>query len=223
MVQAKRICPGKLRLKRWGALIRRMTKNNAVKTEGVGEPSDSATLCGSDVLGEVTGLVNSHHHNLRRNAFRTLGSWADAEDVCQDAYCKLLNSRALPAVRDLTGYVFKMIHNAGQDLLRRRRVREIATADERVRAANTARSAEDICESTDEFERLLRLIDELPERSRQVVLLYKFEELSLDQIAARLGIQKGSVTTRITHAMKYLSRALAKEGLEVGCRDEEPE
>ena len=188
-----------------------MSTNKAVPTDTGRELSASEAVCVEDPFGSVSGLVQTHDRSFRRTAFRRLSSWQDAEDVCQEAYVKLLDASRLPSVKSLPAYVFRMVKNAAVDLKRKHRAAEEGSADELVRAAGTARSAEEMCESRDVFEQVMKRIDDLPERSREALLLYRFQELSLEEVASRLGIEKKSVHALISRALKYLSEVMPEE------------
>lgn len=52
---------------------------------------------------------------------------------------------------------------------------------------------------------ILRAVDKLPRKLRQVIILQEFEGLSLEQIAVRLQIPIGTVKSRLFNARKILS------------------
>ena len=61
--------------------------------------------------------------------------------------------------------------------------------------------------------RILNLIDRLPGKERQALLLSAVEELSTVQIAAVLGTTESSIRSRIFRARRELSALLEKEGV----------
>jgi RNA polymerase sigma-70 factor (ECF subfamily) len=56
---------------------------------------------------------------------------------------------------------------------------------------------------------ILKAVDSLPSKMRQVVYLYEFEELSYDETAKRLGISVGTVKSRLFNAREILSEKLS--------------
>jgi RNA polymerase sigma-70 factor, ECF subfamily len=60
---------------------------------------------------------------------------------------------------------------------------------------------------------VLALIDELPAKERQALLLSALEELSNAEIASVLGITESSVRSRLFRARRDLAEKLRKEGL----------
>jgi RNA polymerase sigma-70 factor (ECF subfamily) len=59
---------------------------------------------------------------------------------------------------------------------------------------------------------LARAIRRLPRRSRDVFVLRRFAELSLEQIAEHLGIDQHAVKARLAEALVRLSGAVDGEG-----------
>lgn len=55
------------------------------------------------------------------------------------------------------------------------------------------------------MEQLVRALEALPERTRTMFVLYKFEQLSQDTIAERYGISKSAVKQQIAKAMALLA------------------
>ncbi len=65
---------------------------------------------------------------------------------------------------------------------------------------------------------LARAIRRLPRDCRDVFVLHRFAELSLEQIAAHLGIDQQAVEARLAEALIRLSRAVDEAG---GCEPSE--
>ena len=121
---------------------------------------------------------------------RRLGSRTLAADIAQDLYVKLLRTEEDPTVRDGRAYLFTMAANLALDHLRteKRRGEILAEADGLV-----WRQAEDLTPERHvlakaELAHVEAAIQALPERCRQVFYLSRFEGLTQEGIAARLGI-----------------------------------
>ncbi|MFC0780228.1 RNA polymerase sigma-70 factor [Flavobacterium sp. HJSW_4] len=55
---------------------------------------------------------------------------------------------------------------------------------------------------------LYSLLDKLPEKRKEVLLMYKFQDMTIDQIADELGISKQTVKNQISSAVKQLREGL---------------
>ena len=60
-------------------------------------------------------------------------------------------------------------------------------------------------------ERMQAALDGLPEIHRVILVLREVEGLSYEELAERLGIQKGTVMSRLFHARKKMQAALGSE------------
>lgn len=56
---------------------------------------------------------------------------------------------------------------------------------------------------------ILKAIDELPRKMRQVVVLFEFEEKSYEEIAKKTGLPVGTIKSRLFNARKILSDKLS--------------
>lgn len=55
---------------------------------------------------------------------------------------------------------------------------------------------------------ILKAVDELPRKMRQVVIWFEFEELSYEQIAKKTGLPVGTIKSRLFNARKILNEKL---------------
>lgn len=56
---------------------------------------------------------------------------------------------------------------------------------------------------------ILKAVDDLPKIYREVIVLFEFEEYSLEKIAKKLKIPEGTVKSRLSNARKILSKNLS--------------
>jgi RNA polymerase sigma-70 factor, ECF subfamily len=75
------------------------------------------------------------------------------------------------------------------------------------------RAADDTFISSQEHARILALVDRLPAREREALLLSAVEELTTAEIAAALGTTESSIRSRIFRARRELAVLLEKEGI----------
>lgn len=55
---------------------------------------------------------------------------------------------------------------------------------------------------------ILKAVDTLPKKMRQVIILYEFEEMSYEEIASKTGEPVGTIKSRLFNARKLLSEVL---------------
>ncbi len=190
-----------------------MSTKQALPTEAASRVTASDSPLSGDRVSAFDGLVRSAHPELRKHIYQRVGSWDDADDIVQETYFNLMRARGVSAVSNVRSYLFKMAANLAHDWHRQRRVRESIYRQESERAPAVTRSTEDVCLSQDEFEYLLERLDDLPQKCRTALLLYRCEGLSLEEVGERLGIQKRSVLPLIARATKFLLDAVSPESL----------
>ena len=148
-------------------------------------------------------LVTRHGDRAYALALRLTGSAADAEEVTQDAFVRAW--RALPTFRREAKFG-TWLHRIVARLALDRRVQLVARAKrEAPEGAAPERAAP---EAGDENERTLALLlAELPERARAAVVLYYYEDRSVNEVAGILGVPEGTVKTLLSRARVSLREA----------------
>jgi len=156
-------------------------------------------------------LVERHGDRAYGLAFRMLGSAAEAEEAAQDAFLRAW--RALPGFRGestFSTWLHRIVVRRALDrqaVLKTRRARE-APLDETVERDLAAPAAGDSA-----LQRTLdRLLDSLSDVQRAAVMLYYYEDRSVDEVARMLGLPEGTVKTHL-HRARGILRAgwLAQE------------
>ena len=137
-----------------------------------------------------------------------------AEDIVQDLYLKLeaVDDGDGRAIEDATAFLFRMAHNIHRNHIRtldngRRRDTAWQTLhrDGAEDAADDAPSAEDEVSGRQQLAEFTRALEELPERTRTIFRLHKFDGVPQSQVASQLGISLSSVEKHLGTALKFLT------------------
>ncbi len=163
-----------------------------------------------DAAAEFSRLVDRHLDSAYRLASVVLGDPTEAEDAAHDA--SLLAWRRFGTLRErdhFEQWFCRIVVNVCRDRLRRRRrhpVQELPAFDaiELHAPDETGRLAtRDAIDSA--FVRL--------EPDHQVVVALRFyRDLTVDEMARRLGIPAGTVKSRLHHALRRLRREMESQG-----------
>lgn len=190
---------------------------NATHMEGQDLESVVARAQGHDAeaLGEI----------YRRYARRVFGlcrymldSREGAEDATSDVFLKLQRSiESYDGSTPFPGWLLRVAGNQCIDVLRRRKrgrqlfveVEDEATVLE---APGSEPSPLGAVISAEEKQRVRDAIARLPENYRVVLVLRYYSELSYDEIAQQLGLQKNYVAALIFRAKRELRQKLAHRG-----------
>jgi RNA polymerase sigma-70 factor (ECF subfamily) len=137
------------------------------------------------------------------------GSRAEAEDVVQEAFVRLVPRWSKISTYDdpeawVRSVAFKILSN------RFRRSRNAAAASRR--ASHGAQTSEVSGDSVD----VARALAALPIGQRQVVVLHHLLDLSVAEIASTLGVPAGTVKSRLSRARDALAPLLREENPDHG-------
>lgn len=142
---------------------------------------------------EPAALAEQYAGMLYRLAYARTGSRADAEDVMQEVFVRLL--RARPEFRDeehAKAWLLRVGARCAADVLRAPWRRREGPLDDGLPAPEPVLA--------------------LPAQYRMAVHLYYYEELSVAEIAAVLGKSEGAVKSRLFRARALLRRYLKEDG-----------
>jgi RNA polymerase sigma-70 factor, ECF subfamily len=164
----------------------------------------------------IAALVAEYSTALYRVAFSVTRNAAEAEDAVQETFLRVLKHESrLSEIRDYRVWLVRIVWNIVLDKKRRAKTRpeNEDLADHARSLPAVDRLADDALISSQEHSRILRLIDRLPRREREALLLSAVQELTTAEIAAALGTTESSIRSRIFRARRELSVLLEKEGI----------
>ena len=160
---------------------------------------------------DLAALVETYSSLLFRVAHSVLRSRAEAEDVVQDVFVRVLeHRRSLTAVRDMRVWLVRVAWNLAID--RRRRIRP-EQFDDGFAEGLVARDlpADDALNEAQRLRAVVRELERLPKAERDVLLLSVIEELGTAEMAEVLGRSESAV-----RALLFRARTRLRERLEEG-------
>jgi RNA polymerase sigma-70 factor (sigma-E family) len=150
-------------------------------------------------------LYRTHRMRLIRLALLLVDEPATAEDVVQEAFTGL--HRHWGNLRDsaaAVGYLRTAVVNGSRSVLRRRKTAREYTPPH----APNARSAESLAMLTAEHQHVVKALQQLPPRQREVLVLRYYGNLSEAEIAEAAGISKGTVKSTASRALEALQKIM---------------
>lgn len=146
---------------------------------------------------------------LKRNAPRPI----EAEDILQEAYCRLSNLQTLEPISNPRAYFFSVARNLLLNEIRHARVIHISSITDLELASldDGEPSPERIVAGRRELERVQGLLAALPERCRRIIELRKVEGLSQREIAQRLNVTENVVENNVSRGLRLLSKAVGED------------
>jgi len=149
---------------------------------------------------------------LRACLYRYTRNNSDVDELLQEVYARLLTAGASddPEVRSVRAFALTVARNVAFDWLRHRQVVPIElVADlEALEVLDEGEQIEEIVNSHQELAMLVKAIQGLPDRCRQVFTLRKVYGYSQKEIALRLSISENTVEQHLTKAARRCAQAL---------------
>jgi len=154
----------------------------------------------------VAALYQAHAEGLVRLAVVMVGDRSSAEDVVQEAFLGLYRHWSqLADAGNALGYVRSSVLNGCRSALRR------ARREARSHRVVHAESAESAVLIGDEHNQVLKAIRRLPRRQREALVLRFYLELAEQEVAAWMGVTRGTVKSTTSRALSALGRMLQED------------
>lgn len=166
-------------------------------------------------------LVKEYEKNVYNLALRMVGNSDDAADMSQEAFIKAYNSlTSFRGDSKFSVWLYRIVSNVCLDYLRSRGRRQTVSLstenddgeDVEIDIADETQSPERLLDRRLTRDAVRRGLAALPPEHRQILLLREIQGLSYDEIADALGIEAGTVKSRIFRARKKLCAFLIKDG-----------
>ncbi len=140
---------------------------------------------------------------LQRYAMRYLYDWKQAEDLVQDAFLSLWSHpERYDEKKSIFYYMLGIIRNNCLNYLRDLEI-QCKHQDKIIEAMLFSGIAEPETDD-DIYGRLKAILDTLPEKQKEVVLLHIVEKKKIKEIAVRMNIAETTVKTHFKRAMAIL-------------------
>jgi RNA polymerase sigma-70 factor (sigma-E family) len=168
-------------------------------------PAGPKDLSCADAVGD---LYRRHATGLVRLALLLVGDQASAEDVVQEAFLGLYRNWLGLNDRDrAAGYLRAAVVNGCRDVLRARKRAWLRP----VRHDPPVWSAEAAAMANEERRAVLTAMARLSRRQREVLVLRYYAGLADAEIAALLGVSRGTVVSTASRALGVLARQVKEE------------
>ena len=160
------------------------------------------------------GLKQLYEHywtDLCRHIRATFGSGpADPQDVAQTAFTRYLSIDDRQSVENPRAFLYTTARNIALDITRhiKHTHRHSLSVAQDATSEIDERSPERIALARERAATLSAVIETLPQRQRQALLLNRLHDLSYSEIAERIGSSKSDVRRLIVRALATIEAAL---------------
>lgn len=176
--------------------------------EGTDDLTQLVTLSQKRDLGAFQRLYELTYPRFAKLAFLLTGQAEAADDALQDAF--LLCHQKIASLSDASKFLPWMRTIVVRVALKssRTRRRDPGLDEPDLRESLACRSGEDQLEFKMARHAVRKALASLPAHQVAVLVLYYFEELSIEQIAEAVGCREGTVKSRLHYGKKRLQKLL---------------
>lgn len=161
---------------------------------------------------QVQRLVARYQAPLRAYFRKRINNPADVDDLVQTLFLRLLDREETHSFDNAEAYIFQTASNLLRDRYRRQATRrrfEVGRENEGERIEEI--SPERVLTGREDVRAVQKALLELPERTRTIFMLQRFEHFKYREIADRLGISVSSVEKHMASALAQIFTRLGKE------------
>lgn len=145
---------------------------------------------------------------LRRSSFHDV----DPDDVIQEAYARFSRTPEPARIESPRAYFFTTVRNIALEQLRRARTSPLIPVEDfdALIVVDDRPGPERIAADRETLRQVADLMDRLPDKIRQVLLMRRIEGLSQKAVAQKLGLPESTVEKRTAKGLKMLAHALER-------------
>lgn len=163
--------------------------------------------------GEISQLYSDHHSWLKGWLSKKLGDTADAADIAQDTFVKIIRLRNSDLIREPRPYLTTIAKSVLIDFIRRKKIEQsyldvLATLPE-----TQLPSMEDQAIIIEALMELDEMLSGLGFKVKRAFLLSQFEDMRYSDIAQELDVSLRTVKNYIAKALEHICLFRLRNGI----------
>lgn len=153
---------------------------------------------------DIEELYRRYADTVYQSALRVSGNGADAEDVLQVVFLRMMNNRSAAVGADsMEKYFRRAAINASIDILRRKK--SLSEVELDVSREYSARESTAVLK-----ERVRRSLAKLPPEDAELFVLCYLEGYSYDELAEQLQVERGTIGSRLHRIRAVLKKDMSR-------------
>lgn len=167
-------------------------------------------LCNGDSFAfEV--LFYKYRNKVKGFVQKIVPSQIDPEEIVQEVFVKVwLKKETIDPTREFQPFLFSITKNMVLDHLKSAVNRKLYFVGEHFQHDIASEYNTELNVDEDIENKLLTLIEQIPERRREIFWLSRFSGLSYKEIAKQLNITENTVDSQIRNALAFLRKEFRK-------------
>ena len=167
-----------------------------------------------DDKSAVDDLFKYYYPRLYRFSVSILKIENDIDDILQEVFVKIwLNRQKINNAETFNSYIFTITKNEVLNLIRSKQKDQSFRDELYLRSVAEEYHTPNPVEYNEIKAGIDKIVENLPEKRKQVFVLSRTEGLSNKEIAQQLNISEKTVEDHITHAIKQIKNSLKDMGI----------
>jgi RNA polymerase sigma-70 factor (family 1) len=158
-------------------------------------------------LETFRSTFDKYYESIRNFAYFKTGDIDLAEDIVQETFIRLWENRSTIIADTVKSLLYAMASNSIKNHFRHRKVvLNFASSFKPETGTNDAADAE--IQQMEMQDKLQKILNSMPDKSREVFLLNRIEKLTYQEIAERFGISVKAIEKRMHEALLHIRKYL---------------
>ena len=167
-----------------------------------------------DDKSAVDELFGYYYPRLYHFSKSILKIETEIDDILQEVFVKIwLNRQKISSAETFNSYIFTITKNEVLNLIRSKLKDHTFKEELYLRSVAEEYQTQNHLEYNEIKIAIDRLVEDLPEKRKQVFILSRTEGLSNKEIALQLNISEKTIEDHITHAIKHIKSSLKDMGV----------
>lgn len=160
---------------------------------------------------QFESLFRSSYVPLVKYANKLLNDYDDAEEIVQDLFVRIwLDRNKINIESSLNGYLYKSVYNRCLHLIDHNKVVEKHKREAMVKQNELPQNPVEIVQYKELNQRIIKILEKLPERCGMIFCMNRFEGLKYSEIAQKLSVSIKTVEASMGKALKLFRKELAE-------------
>jgi len=155
---------------------------------------------------QIEAWADKYGKEIHAYLWRILGDAQDADDGLQETFLRVLRHRRAAPILEPRAWLYAIAGNVARSQLRRRR-----TEGERRALPDIDVIAPDGVAERDRVDAVRRVVESLPSKQRQALVLRRYQGLTYDEVARVLGGSAQTARANVYQAVLKLKKAFPEE------------
>ncbi|MFC7370605.1 sigma-70 family RNA polymerase sigma factor [Fictibacillus iocasae] len=157
-------------------------------------------------------LMDDYGEEIKRLVYAYTKNWTHSEDLTQDIFlCVYKNLDTFQQQSSIKTWIYRIAINKCKDFLRSWHYKKTIISDI-ILPSEKENSPETVYLHSERKEAVSQLILQLPVKYREVIVLYYFRDLTLEEMTELLGANVNTLKSRLQRAKKRLAFKLQYKG-----------